>query len=479
MRVLFLNPPFKFRISRDSRWPEHTKSGTLYYCYWLSYAIGLMIKESDHKVLLLDAIVNDWDFGETFEKIGKFKPDLIVIETTTPTFKNDVKFAEEVKEKIKCKTCFVGTHVSALPTESLEYSKTIDFIAKKEFEYTILDLANSLENKKPLEKILGLSFRKGKKIIHNNDRPLIKNLDGLPFVSGVYKEFLDIKNYRYALARHPMIQIFSSRGCPNRCTFCQYPQVFSNHKFRARSPENFVNELEWIKQNLPEVKEIFIEDDTFAIDEKRVWEICDLIIERELKIIWSTNMRVNTSYKTLKKMKDAGCRIVIVGYESGNQKILNNVKKGTTIRQAEEFTKNCKKIGLRIFGCFMIGLPGETKDTIEQTFQFAKKLNPDMVFFQHAVPFPGTEFYEWCKKNNYLISNDWGDWLDKNGRLNFMINYPNLSAQDLKEIRDKLVLRYYLTPKNILQNILRNLHPSEMARFINVVKDYLMYLITK
>lgn len=477
MRVIFLNPSFKFKISRDSRWPEHTKSGTLYYCYWLAYSSGVLMQESDHKVLLLDAIAKNWAFEHTLKKIEKFKPDLVVIETTTPTFNSDARFAEKLKERVDCKICFVGTHVSALPEESLKEAEAVDFIVRKEYDYTILDLANTLETKKDLNKVLGISYRKGRKIVHNPDRPLIKDLDILPFVSKVYKKFLDVRDYRYALAQHPMIQIWSSRGCPNRCIFCQYPQVFSNYKFRARSPENFVDELEWIKENLPEVKEIFVEDDTLTVDKERVSKICDLIIKRNLNITWSANVRADIPYDLLKKMKRSGCRILIVGYESGNQEILNRIKKGITIQQAEKFTKDAKKAGLKIFGCFMIGLPGDTKETVEQTFKFAKKLNPDMAFFQQAVPFPGTEFYEWCNKNGYLLAKSWEDWLDENGQLDFIVSYPNLSNEEIKKLRDRLTVSFYLSPKHLWQELVHNLNFSEQKRLMKARKDYIAYLI--
>ena len=475
MKVMFLNPPFKFRISRASRWPELTKSGTLYYPFWLSYATGVCMQK--HEVMLLDAIAKELSFKETIKKIKKFSPDLLVVETSTPTFNSDIKFLEKLKKEIKTKVVLVGTHASVFSEEALK-SKGVDFVARKEYDFTILELANTLEKKGNLKKVLGLSFKKGRKIIHNPDRPPIKNLDSLPFVSQVYKKFLDVRDYRYALALHPMIQILSSRGCPNLCTFCDWPQTFMGRFYRTRSPENFVDELEFIANEMPEIKEIFIEDDTFTILKDRVVKICDLIKERKLDITWSANVRADIPFSVLKKMKDAGCRILIVGYESGNQQILNNIKKGITLEQAEKFTEAAKNAGLKIFGCFMIGLPGETKETIEQTFQFAKKLNPDMAFFQQAVPFPGTEFYNWCKQNGYLITEDFDKWLDSNGRLDFLVSYPNLSNVELRKIRDKLMLRFYTSPKHIWQTIIHNLSFDEISRLFNAAKSYVSYLIS-
>jgi len=478
MKILLLNPPHKFKLSRTSRWPEYTKSGTLYYPFWLAYATGVLT-ETNHKPLLIDAIAKNWNFSITIKEVVRFKPDILVVETTTPSIDNDIKFIEELKKSISTKVVLVGTHVTALPEKTLSMSKSIDFIARKEYDYTIPDLADTLENDGKLKNVLGISYRDGKKIIHNPDRFLIQDLDALPFISKVYKKFLNVRDYRYALARHPMIQIFSGRGCPSYCTFCNVPQRFKSHEFRMRSAKNFVNEIEWILKNLPEIKEIFIEDDTFTVNKQRVIEICELIKKRKLKFIWSANARVDIPYEVLKKMKDAGCRMLIVGYESGNQKILNNVKKGITIKQAIKFTKNAKRVGIKLFGCFMIGLPGDTRETIEQTLQFAKKLNPDMIQIEQAVPFPGTQFYQLCEKNGYLVTKDFSKWLDKNGQLDFLVSYPNLSNEKLKKMRDKLTIRFYTSPKYIASAIVNNLNPFEIKRLVKASFDFLNYLLRK
>ncbi len=478
MRILLLNPPFKFNISRASRWPEETKTGTLYYPFWLSYAAGVLLK-AGHKVLLLDAIANKWGFPETIDKVAEFGPELVVIETSTPSICNDVEFVDELSKRSKVKIALTGPHVSALPEQTFKLSENIDYIARNEYEYTILELARTLENNGRIDKVAGLSFKSGRTVIHNPNREAIKDLDKLPFVSEVYKKFLKISDYRYALARHPMIQVWSSRGCPNMCTFCLLPQTMMGRSFRARSPENFVDELEWITKNLPEAKEIFIEDDTFSVDKGRVSRICDLIDKRGLNITWSVNARADIPYEILVRMRETGCRMVIVGYESGNQNVLNNIKKGITIRQATKFTEDAKKAGLKIMGCFMIGLPGDTRETVMETFEFAKKLKPDMAFFQQAIPFPGTEFYEWAKRNRYLIAKDWSEWLDKNGQLNFLVSYPELSGDEIRKLRDRFNTRFNLNPVHLIGQHLRSLDVDEQARLLNLEKDYLSFLIKK
>ena len=1008
MKIMLLNPPNNHKISKDSRWPEYTKSGTLYYPFWLAYAAAVLMEDGRHKPMLVDAIAKEKTFPETLELLQKFAPDMLVIDTSTPTIYKDVDFVNEAKKILpEMKVVLTGRHPTAMPDKTFSISSSIDFIARQEYDYTILDLANALESGADLKSILGISFRDaGGKIIHNEPRPLVDDLDKVPFVSKAYKEFLNVWDYRYALARYPMIQIWTSRGCPARCVYCvdgnsliilregdeiktipikdfvddimeknssvfgeyefadvsnlgikiwssnkfvklkkvsrtkkdkilkvkcekgfyikvseehtipvrrdekildikakdlkvgdeiirirpasfgnsvfelnlfeeflrnspkkflgdvyihnltsyfkyldnkrvfgivkkefksywlqnkvlpiekfaelrekygapkevlekleiggknlvsiplilkltkefmhlvglfvaegnygnynivitksdketlekitgiirkifpktylskteptkerggqisfggkliyllfryvmkipegafnkrlpdfifntseelagaclagaftgdglidsrkisytttseilvnqvqtlllsmgmnpsfkiakkskpsnflgreikskleiyhcyigswddrqrfvekigfldnrqekllkfqekrkplrikflehlqekkpktvselshelrisqpmvrymalrlnhegfvlrenenagntrklklslkkssklrdgiteftkiksiekvdgksflydmetennyfsannllvhncDYPQVFTMHGYRTRSPKNVVDEMEWIHKNLPDVKEIFFEDDTFTIDIERTHAICDEIIRRGLNtLIWSCNVRACVPDETLKKMKEAGCRILIVGYESGNQKILNQMKKGIILKQAEQFTASAKKYGLKIFGCFMIGLPGDTRETIEDTFNFARRMNPDMVFFQQAVPFPGTEFYNWLKFNGYLRTEDHSKWLDENGRLDVLYDYPGLSGDELASIRDKLMVRYYMNPKHIFYTFMKNVHPHEFIRVVRYARDYLIYL---
>ena len=476
-----MNPPFRFKISRASRWPEHTKSGTLYYPFWLAYAAGYAEKMG-HTVLLLDAIPNEWADDETIKRVLDFNPQLVVIDTSLPSIKSDAKFVSKLKAEANVKVCLVGTFPSARPKYTMALSPAIDFIARKEYDMTIVDLANTLEGKANdgnISKVLGLTYFQDGKIIDTPDRPYIDNLDIFPFVSKIYKRFLNPKHYRYALARHPMIQIMSARGCPNQCVFCNVPQTFMSRHFRMRSAKNLVDEMEWINENMPEIKEIFIEDDTMTVDKNRVLEICKLIKERKLDVVWSTNARADIPLHVLKEMKEAGCRMLIVGFESGNQQILNNIKKSITLKQAEQFAKDAKTVGIKIFGCFMIGLPGDTKETIRQTIEWAKYLKPDMIQIEQIVPFPGTEFYEWAKTKGYLKTEDPDAWLDETGQLGFLIDYPHLSAEELKKMRDKLTLEFYTDPRQMIRIFLNNLHPREFIRLTKASIDYFKYLLKR
>jgi radical SAM superfamily enzyme YgiQ (UPF0313 family) len=479
MRIVFVNPPFRFRISRASRWPEHTKSGTLYYPFWLAYAAGYA-EQAGHEVLLLDAIPNGWSNEETIRRILEFRPSLVVMDTSLPSIKSDAEFAAKLKSvNINVKICLVGTFPSARPEYVMGLSDAIDFVARKEYDVTIADLANALDKTGDASTVLGITHRKNGSIIGTPDRMPMDDLDVLPFVSKVYKKFLNPQHYRYALARHPMIQIMSARGCPSQCVFCNVPQTFMSRSFRMRSAANLVDEMRWIKENMPEIKEIFIEDDTMTVNKDRILEICRLIKERGLKVVWSANARTDIPRDVLKEMKEAGCRMLIVGYESGNQQILNNVKKGITIEQAEKFTKDAKEVGIKIFGCFMIGLPGDTRETIRETIDWAKRLKPDMIQIEQIVPFPGTEFYDWAKQNGYLKSEDPDAWLDETGQLGYLIDYPDLPSEELRKMRDKLTLEFYTDPRQMFRILANNLHPREFARLVKASWDYFKYLLNK
>ena len=429
MKILLLNPPFLPHFSRNSRSPAVTKAGTVYYPIWLSYATGVLDREG-FEVKLLDAPAKNLSIKDVLNFSKKFKPNIIVCDTSTPSIKNDLKVAETLKKETGAFTVLVGTHVSALPEETLKISK-IDAIARKEYDYTLRNLAKVLEKNGDLNSVLGLSFKIGKKIIHNPDRPYIQNLDELPFVSSVYKKYLDINDYFYSSANHPMVMIMTGRGCPFRCFFCNWPQVFLGRNYRLRSPENVVAEFEYILENLPQVREIGIEDDTLTADLERARKICQLLIEKGInkKIKWWANVRVNLDLKTMKLMKKAGCRLIIPGYESGVQEILNNSHKGITLEQSMKFAKNAKKAGLMVHGCFILGLPGETKETIKKTIEFAKKLDPDDAQFFPLIPYPATEAYEWAKKNNYLVTENYSRWSTKEGWHNCVISTPELTSE--------------------------------------------------
>jgi anaerobic magnesium-protoporphyrin IX monomethyl ester cyclase len=475
-KILFINLPFSLEISRASRWPEKTKSKTLYYPYWLAYAAGVAEQEG-HEVRLIDAVTRKWDNQTSFDSILRMAPDLVVGETTTPTLHADLDWVRNLKAAgFKGKVALAGTHITVLYEQTLNACPELDFALVGEYDRSVPELAASLE--KPAD-IAGVARIVKGKVEFPGRRPVIEDLDALPFVSTVYKKFLNVQDYFYALARHPMIQILSSRGCPFQCSFCQYPQTMGGRKYRMRSPENFVAELEYIQKEMPEIQEIFIEDDTFTVDKKRVERICDLILEKKLNLIWSCNARADLPYDTLAKMKAAGCRLLVVGYESGNPQILKNIHKGITLEQSRAFARNAKVLGLKVFGCFIVGLTGDTLKSIEETYRFAKEAGHEMVFFQQAVPFPGTEFYRLCEEQGMLRTHDFKEWLNSEGQLACLVDYPEFSHAEIEKIRDRLMLRYYFSPGIIFRTFFKNPDLREIRRIVKAAAGYLVFRLKK
>jgi anaerobic magnesium-protoporphyrin IX monomethyl ester cyclase len=462
MKILILNPPYFKKFSRSQRSPAVTKSGCIYYPMWLAYATGIL-EQAGFDVKLIDAPGDGFDLGYVLRLAEEYDPELTVLDTSTPSIHNDVEIAGAIKEKINTFICLVGTHVSALPEESLAMSDAVDAVARREYDYTLLELAEKLkadssklidESKKRkcwLRDIMGLSYRLNGSIHHNENRPLIQNLDEVPFVSEVYKKHLRIENYFYGGNLHPVVTVVSGRGCPNRCIYCLYPQTMTGHKYRYRSIKNVVDELEYIKETFPQMKEVFLEDDTLTVNRERCLEFSDEILSRELKITWSTNSRADADYKTLKAIKKAGCRYLCVGFESAEQSILDNMHKNLRVSQIYEFMENAKKVGLLVHGCFLVGNPGETKVTLEKTLAMAKELNPDSAQFFPLMVYPGTEAYDWAVVNDYLTTRDYREWLTEDGLHNCVVSRPGLSARELVEFCDHARSSFYFRPRYIIR----------------------------
>ena len=476
MKILFLNLPYKFAISRSSRWPEKTKSGTMYYPYWLCYAAGVCM-DRGYDVELVDCIVKKMSTEDVVELVKKSAPDYIMGEITTSTCFHDYETLAAIKKAYpQGKIVIGGTHATALSERVLEECPDIDVIVRQEYDFTLDEVMKAGED---LSDVLGVTWRRDGQIVKNPDRPWTEDLDELPFVSKIYEKFLDVNDYCYAFARKPMIQIFSARGCPFRCNFCSYPETMSGRCFRKRSVKNFVDELEYIAVHMPYIQEIFIEDDTFTVDKKRVMEICDEIKRRGLKLVWSCNTRADLPYEVMAKMKEAGCRLLVVGYESGNQKVLDETRKGIKLEDSLAFAQNTKKLGIKVFGCFMIGLKGDNLSTIEDTFRFAKKVYANEVFFQQAVPFPGTAFYQWVKDEGYLKTEDYSKWLNQDGYLDCLVNYPYANAKEIEKLRDHLMSRYYFSFTYIFKTFLANLSWVEFKRVMKAGFTYIAFRIKK
>jgi len=439
LKTLFLNPPSfeNFDGGAGSRWPATREIESYWYPVWLAYPAGML--EGSR---LLDAPSHHVSAEETINIARDY--EFLVLFTSTPGFPGDIRLVKKIREiNPRIKIAFVGPHVTVLPERSLKDSPEIDFVVRKEFDYAVCEFANG----KPLEEILGISYRKNGSVVHTQDRPEVQDLDSLPHVTEIYRRDLDVTRYNVPFLLYPYVSLYTTRGCPAQCTFCLWPQTLSGHPWRKRSTDDVAREMAKAKDFWPDVREFFFDDDTFNIQKPRTIELCSKL--KPLKLTWSCTSRVTTDYETLKAMKEAGCRLLIVGYESGDQQILKNIKKGATIERARQFTKDCHKLGLVIHGDFILGLPGETHDTIRNTIAFAKELDVETIQVSVAHAYPGTELYDYAVKNGFMVGDN--KMVDEGGHQLAHIQYPGLPAEEILESVHRFYDEYYFRPKAVFR----------------------------
>jgi len=482
IKVYVLNPPYVPHFGRAMRWQDTGRAGALYYPIWLSYATGVL--EQEYETRLVDAPAWGWNRKKVIEDVKRFEPDLVITDSSFPSLNNDISIAEMIKENCPdVRVVLVGPPASQF-TDRILQSKGVDVVARWEYDFTVKEIAEALDNKRGLEEIKGISYKDGGGIVSNPDRGFTssEDLDTIPFVSKVYQKHLNPRDYFLGDALYPHIQPFSARGCPHLCAFCAWPQTLMGRKYRTRSVSNIVDEMVWIEENMPEIRDVYFEDDTFTIDKKRVHAFCDEYISRELKIVWTCNARGDLDLETLQRMKKANCRMIITGYESGSNQILKNIKKGITVEQLKEGTENARRAGILVHGDFIIGLPGETKETIEMTKKLINEVRPDLLQVSVASPFPGTEFYQWAKTNGYLITDDPNEYLDEQGHQKAIISYPELSGEEMVKAVDKILKKYYLSPRFVpvtLRQVFRKHGWDETKRMWRSTKAFLGYIMNR
>jgi radical SAM superfamily enzyme YgiQ (UPF0313 family) len=297
-------------------------------------------------------------------------------------------------------------------------------------------------------------------------------------VDDVYKRDLRIDNYEIGEALYPFVSFYGGRGCRSKCTFCLWPYTVGGHKYRVRSPENVVGEVERATEYFPQIREVFFDDDTMT--DARPWvedvarKLGPVLVPKG--ITWSTNAKVNVPLETLKVLKANGLRLFTVGFESGSQEILNNVKKGMTVKGAREFAENCHRLGIKMHGTFIVGLPGETKKTIRDTIQFAKEINPHTLQVSLAAPFPGTYLYDQAKREGWLRA-DHGKLVGIEGFQVSTIEYPHLSAEDIFAAQEQFYREYFFRPSKIAEIMWEMLKsPPVLRRRLREGLEFLGYL---
>lgn len=479
MNVLLLNPPFYPNYSRSQRSPAVIKSGVIYYPIWLAYATGVLERDG-FRVKLVDAPAAGRTLQEVLELVADFQPRLVVIDTSTPSIHNDVNVAQAIKSVLpETYLLLVGPHVSALPEASLCMDKGIDAVARGEYDYTIRDVARQIEGGGDVNGVSGISYRAANRIIvHNPERPFIEDLDELPFVTQIYRRHLRIKDYFYSITRYPEVALLAGRGCPHRCTYCLWPQTLTGHRYRRRSVSNVADEFEFIARELPQVQEVFIEDDTLTVDERYAISLADELIRRGNRLPFSANSRADVSAEALRHLKQAGLRLLCVGFESGDQLMLNRMRKRITVEQFHHFREDARQAGVLVHGCFMAGGPGETGTSLEKTLALARQLNPDTAQFFPLMVYPGTEAYEWARRKGFLTSQDFRKWLTPEGLHRTVLSQPSMTAEDVTAWCDDARRAFYMRIRYMAAKAWQIVtRPEEAHRILRASRTFFKYIL--
>jgi len=476
MRITAVNTPFITGYSRGQRSPAVTKSGTLYYPIWLAYATGALEK-AGHEVDLMDAAADGLDTEQTLDRINRFDPGLVIVETSTPSIESDVHFADSITKEGRF-VVLVGTHPSALPDDTLKLGGRFSGIVAGEYENPLTGLAEVLEGDKDPAGVKGLYLRQSNgEVLCTGEAERISDLDSLPYVSSIYSKHLDIYRYNNPNALYPQVMIMGGRGCPHGCTFCVFPQTLQGRKFRKRSIENITGEMLWVQNNMPEVRAVFFEDDTISVDRGRLRALAESFIGNGVQVSWTSNMRADVDLETLGLCRKAGLRTVCVGFESGSNRMLINMRKGITVEMSLEFAENARKAGILVHGCFMVGTQGEDMETMRETLELALKINPDTAQFYPMMVYPGTEAYNQALESNNLLAESWRDWLTEEGLHSCVIRTESLSSEELVDFCDYARRRFYLRPLYIIRKLWRSLlDRDERRRTFRAFSTFRKYL---
>jgi hopanoid biosynthesis associated radical SAM protein HpnJ len=466
-RTLFLNPPSfgGFDGGAGARYQARREIRSFWYPTWLAQPAALVPGSR-----LVDAPARGLSLEQVLPLAGQY--EVAVLHTSTPSFASDVRVAEALKAvNPSLQIGFVGAHVAVLPEPSLAASPAVDFVARNEFDYTILEVAEG----RPLSEIDGLSYRDGDRVRHNRERAPLEDMDRLPFVADVYKRDLVIEDYFIGYLLHPYVSFYTGRGCRSKCTFCLWPQTIGGHRYRTRSPASVAREVKLLKDFFPQVREVFFDDDTLTDDRPRVEVLAPLL--GELGVTWSCNAKPDVPYETLRVLKENGLRLLLVGYESGSQEILNNIRKGTRLDLIRRFTEDCHRLGIRIHGTFIVGLPGETRETIQSTIRFAKEINPHTIQVSLAAAYPGTELHRQAVENRWLRDDRLvgGDGVQVSS-----LDYPHLSHEEIFEALATFYKRFYFRPGKIAEIVAEMLgSPHWMKRRLREGVEFFRFLATR
>ncbi|MFH1611664.1 MAG: radical SAM protein [bacterium] len=455
MKVLLLNPPRANEITADNPTFIDDERG-FNPPLGLLYLAAYLKEHTSHQVFGLDAQVEELQYNEYFKnKIKNVAPDVVGITVMTFTLPDVIKTVKIVKSAAQelnknIKVILGGPHAHLYPEETLNLDG-VDFVIKGEGEIPFANLLDALEDGSDLSDISGLVCNYNGRLINNPISDLIENLDDLPIPD---RELLPIEKYNSILSGgHIVTTMFTSRGCPFQCAFCDRPHL--GKKFRARGAMSVVDEME--KCLSLGIQEILIYDDTFTVDRQRVVDICNEINKRDLNFTWDIRARVDTvDEEIVRKLKSAGCQRIHFGVEAGTERILKVLNKGINLEQIECAFAIANKVGLETLAYFMVGAPTETKEDILATIKFAKKINPDYAHITILTPYPATKIYEQALNDNIIKKDYWREFAE-NPENGVVTQYweKDLSREELFKFLEKFYKDFYGRLSYMLKQVLK------------------------
>lgn len=475
MRIAFVDGPWPEFGHRTQRWAHKNPGGKINPPPLFQMYAASVARNHGHEIAIWDAPAQRLGYETLLEEIKAFQPGMVVVNTSTPSFDHDMVLVRLLAKSVSALRVLVGTHVSALPDDVMVHHPEVDVIALGEYDETISDIAENLDD---LSKVRGVVYREGEAIRYTGFRPLLKELDHLPFPAYDKINLYNYSESMFPFWKRPIATMWTSRGCNYHCSFCLFPQVFFQDRLRIRSLDNIVAEIRWLKERFG-VKFFYFEDDNFTASWKQVEHLCERLIGEKLQITWGCLSRTDgVTVERLKLMKGAGCYLVKFGIETGVQEFLDHVEKDNKLETIVNAFDVAKKVNMVTHGTVMIGNPGETWETIKQTCQFIKRLAPDSVQFSICTPFPGTRFFQECQENGWL---DYEKWEDFDGVTGGAISYPNLSKYEIKQAVKDSYLNYYSSSAHLKQRVRRLVYGpergSQLVRNLWLVRRFFMMIL--
>ena len=469
--VLIINPPWPgkgYGTRSQNRIIKHRSDKYLQYPIFLGYSAA-QLKAAGHHVIYMDSVIQELDMAKTLAEVTRHAPDVIFMETTTPSILADYDCLTQLKAATGATIIVGGPHATYFHRTVLMECPAIDIVIRHEFDTKIAHVISNLSN---LKKVAGITYRDGEEIIDNGDGMVCSVLDEVPFPD---RKTVPWDWYLEAwYSKKPFMNLMTSRGCPYRCAFCLWPQSMYGHKQRFRSLDNVFEEIDFLVRTYG-VKELNIDDGTFTTNKKRVMAFCKRLREKPYKIIWTCNGRVdNIDDEMLSEMKKSGCKMIRLGVESGSQRVLDRIHKGLTLQQIEKGVRRVKKSGIQALGGFMFGFPYDTRKTVEETIRFAQQLSPDQVQFSINMSYPGTSLYEYAIEKNILLAKSFNEFDMTYGPV---VKTLGMERDELKDVLARAYRAFYFRPAFVLQTLkhLRNL--DEIRRVLRSMKSLVQTIV--